>query len=216
VLQEGVFERVGGERSIKADVRIVAATHRDLAAMVQSGRFREDLWYRVAVFPITLPPLREHPEDIPALAEHFARRAATRFGFPPQIPLPDDMALLVTYAWPGNVRELAAVIDRAVILGEGKGVEIVKALGVTPDVGTPSLGAHSAAPLAPLASHPTSSPAPLQAVMKQHIEVALTATHGRVEGPHGAARLLQINPHTLRGRMRKLGIKWGHFRSAPR
>ena len=213
VIQEGTFERVGGERSLKVDVRIVAATHRDLAAMVQSGRFREDLWYRIAVFPITLPPLRQHPEDIPALAEHFARRAATRFGFPPQTPSPDDMALLLAYTWPGNVRELAAVIDRAVILGEGKGVEIVKALGVTPDISTPSRGAHSATPIAP----PTAStPVPLQAVMKQHIEAALAATHGRVEGPYGAARLLQINPHTLRGRMRKLGIKWSHFRSVPR
>jgi transcriptional regulator with GAF, ATPase, and Fis domain len=213
VIQEGVFERVGGERSIKVDVRIVAATHRDLAAMVQSGRFREDLWYRVAVFPITLPPLREHPEDIPALAEHFARRAATRFGFLPQTPASDDMALLVAYAWPGNIRELAAVIDRAVILGEGAGLDIVKALGVTPDIGLPSRGVHSATAFSP----PTASlPVPLQAVMKQHIEAALAATHGRVEGPYGAARLLQINPHTLRGRMRKLGIKWSHFRSEQR
>jgi DNA-binding NtrC family response regulator len=181
--------------------------------MVQNGRFREDLWYRVAVFPITLPPLRQHPEDIPALAAHFARRAATRFGFPPQAPSPDDIALLVAYAWPGNIRELAAVIDRAVILGEGKGLDIVKALGVTPDISTPSREANGAALIAP---PPASAPMPLRAVMKQHIEAALVTTHGRIEGPHGAARLLQINPHTLRGRMRKLGIQWSHFRSEPR
>ena len=87
MLQEGVFERVGGERSLKVDVRIVAATHQDLATMVQHGRFREDLWYRIAVFPIVLPPLREHPEDIAALAEHFAQRAAVRFGLTPQAAL---------------------------------------------------------------------------------------------------------------------------------
>jgi transcriptional regulator with GAF, ATPase, and Fis domain len=213
VIQEGAFERVGGEHAIKVDVRLVAATHRDLAAMVQSGRFREDLWYRVAVFPITLPPLREHPEDIPALAAHFAHRAATRFGFPPQMPSPYDIALLAAYAWPGNIRELAAVIDRAVILGEGRGLEIVKALGVTPDISIPSREAPSGTAFAPLT---TSTPVPLQAMMKQHIEAALAATHGRVEGPHGAARLLQINPHTLRGRMRKLGINWSHFRSVQR
>jgi DNA-binding NtrC family response regulator len=123
------------------------------------------------------------------------------------------MALLVAYAWPGNIRELAAVIDRAVILGEGAGLEIVTALGVTPDIGTPSRGARSVTSFAPPIA---SMHAPLQAVMKQHIEAALAATHGRVEGPYGAARLLQINPHTLRGRMRKLGIKWSHFRSEPR
>ena len=117
MLQDGVFER-GGERSIKVDVRIVAATHQDLATMVQHGRFREDLWYRIAVFPIVLPPLREHPEDIPALAEHFAQRAAVRFGLTPQLPSPQDIALLTDYTWPGNVRELIAVIDRAAILGQ--------------------------------------------------------------------------------------------------
>jgi transcriptional regulator with GAF, ATPase, and Fis domain len=209
VLQEGVFERVGDERALKVGVRIVAATHRDLAAMVQSGLFREDLWYRVAVFPIVLPPLREHPEDIPALAQHFAHRAATRFGFLPQMPPSDDIALLSAYAWPGNVRELTAVIDRAVILGEGRGLEIAKALGVTPDLGILPLPASSATAVPPSTD---SAPVPLEVILKQHIEAALAATHGRVEGPHGAARLLQINPHTLHGRMRKLGINWRQFR----
>jgi transcriptional regulator with GAF, ATPase, and Fis domain len=210
VLQEGTFERIGGEHSLKVDVRIIAATHRDLAAMVQNGMFREDLWYRIAVFPIVLPPLREHPEDIPALAEHFAHRAAVRFGFPPQMPSSDDIALLNAYDWPGNVRELSVVIDRAVILGEGKDLEIAKALGVAPNIGALSPRANGTLPVLPPT---TPTPLPLDAVIKQHIENVLTATHGRVEGPHGAARLLHINPHTLRGRMRKLKINWSQFRS---
>jgi hydrogenase-4 transcriptional activator len=211
VLQEGVFERVGGERSVKVDVRIVTATNRDLATMVQQGRFREDLWYRIAVFPIVLPPLREHPEDIAALAEHFARRAAVRFGLTPQLPSPQDIALLTNYAWPGNVRELTAVIDRAAILGAGKRLEVGKALGLIPWVYplTPTTEP-------PPAAQPSLAPGciALDAAMTQHIEATLEATHGRIEGPHGAAGLLGINPHTLRGRMRKLGIDWARFRAA--
>jgi hydrogenase-4 transcriptional activator len=211
VLQEGAFERVGGERSAKVDVRIVTATNRDLATMVQQGRFREDLWYRIAVFPIVLPPLREHPEDIAALVEHFARRAAVRFGLTPQLPSPQDIALLTDYAWPGNVRELMAVIDRAAILGAGKRLEVGKALGLMPGV----------YPISPTTDQPppahrsvASKCISLDAAMTQHIEATLEATHGRIEGPHGAARLLGINPYTLRGRMRKLGIDWARFRSA--
>ena len=211
VLQEGVFERVGGERSIKVDVRIVAATHQDLATMVQHGRFREDLWYRIAVFPIVLPPLREHPEDVAALAEHFAQRAAVRFGLTPQRPSLQDIALLTDYAWPGNVRELIAVIDRAAILGAGRSLEIGKALGLLPGV----------SPLSSTTDSPTPAPRglastclSLDAAMTQHIEATLEMTRGRIDGPHGAARLLGINPHTLRGRMRKLGIDWTRFRSA--
>jgi transcriptional regulator with GAF, ATPase, and Fis domain len=208
VLQEGIFERVGGERSLKVDVRIVAATHRDLATMVQHGRFREDLWYRVAVFPILLPPLREHPEDIAALADHLARRAAVRLGLPLQLPSAQDIVLLTNYAWPGNVRELASVIERAAILGAGKQLEVATALGVIPGVRT-TLQPPDPAAASPVAAKLMS----LDAAMKQHIETALSITHGRIEGPHGAARLLKINPHTLRGRMRKLGIGWNTFRS---
>src|SRR5690606_38580534 len=114
---------------ITVDVRIVAATHRDLPQMVQDGRFREDLWYRLATFPIVLPPLRERRSDIPELARHFARRAAARFGLRLQLPTEADLAILCAYNWPGNVRELAAVMDRAVILGDGHSLEVAKALG---------------------------------------------------------------------------------------
>lgn len=210
VLQDGSFERVGGEHPIKVDVRIVAATHRDLAAMVQSGAFREDLWYRIAGFPIVLPPLRERREDISLLAEHFARRAATRFGLKLQLPTAEQLALLVAYPWPGNVRELGAVIDRAAILGDGERLEVARALGV---------GAESPAPLKPAQATPlaeqrlVANVLSLDEAMKQHIEQTLAATHGRVEGPHGAAALLRINPHTLRARMKKLGVNWATFRA---
>jgi len=209
ILQDGYLERVGGQRSIHVDVRIVAATHCDLAQMVAEGRFREDLWYRIAVFPIVLPPLRERREDIPELAKHFARRAATRFGLPWVTPSPEDMIRLQSYSWPGNVRELAAVIDRAAILGNGKLLEIGKALGIAD--GSPGPQADSRTP-APAESPASDTIAPLDTVIRQHIEMALARTMGRIEGPHGAARLLQINPHTLRARMRKLGINWKRFR----
>ena len=216
VLQDGILQRVGGEKPLAVDVRVVAATNRDLAEMVRRGRFRQDLWYRLAVFPIVLPPLREHAEDIPAMAEHFARRAAARFGVPFRMPSERDIALLAGYSWPGNVRELAAVIDRAVLLGEGARLEVARALGAP----SPAMPAMSATPLAPPASPSTASSPPrpdqiepLDAVVRAHIEKALAATHGRVDGPFGAARLLQINPHTLRARMRKLGVDWRRYRA---
>ena len=127
ILQDGWMERVGGHEPVHVSVRIVAATHRDLAAMVADGQFREDLWYRIAVFPLRLPPLRERPEDIPELARHFADRAATRFVLPSVALTPEDNHLLTSYPWPGNIRELAAVIDRAAILGNGKRLEVAQA-----------------------------------------------------------------------------------------
>lgn len=209
VLQEGSFERVGGERSRRVDVRIVAATHRDLAAMVQNREFREDLWYRIAIFPVVLPPLRERREDIPALAEYLAERAARRFGLRPQEPTKEQIALLASYDWPGNVRELMTVMDRAAILGDGASLEVVKALGV--EAGAMRLGRDpQSGRRGPSAEE--HQIAPLDEAMKRHIESALAATAGRVEGPRGAAALLAINPHTLRARMRKLGIDWARFR----
>ncbi len=281
ILQDGWLERVGGHQPIHVDVRIVAATHRDLAAMVAQGRFREDLWYRIAVFPIFLPPLRDRREDIGPLARHFAQRAAIRFGLPPVMPTEEDIALLQSYHWPGNVRELASVIDRAAILGEGRRLEVARALGMFPAApatpaglslpgsptfglvsrsspvglpsppaildqaefsaerrgcsdwenrhGTGSLGSVAAGgglefrlpgagrpiteAVPPLAS---SAIAPLDEAMREHIEKALVVCKGRIEGPFGAAALLRINPHTLRARMRKLGIDWRRFRPQAR
>jgi transcriptional regulator with GAF, ATPase, and Fis domain len=212
VLQDGMLERVGGEKPMHVDVRIVAATHRDLQSWVADGRFREDLWYRLAVFPIKLPPLRDRPSDIPPLAAHFALRAAKRLGMPPLVPSGSDVSLLVSYGWPGNVRELAAVIERAAILGGGERLDVARALGSAPvrsaAAGAPSL---SAAPPA----MPVDDPLPtLDAAMARHIEEALRRTRGRIEGPQGAAALLDINPHTLRARMRKLGVRWAGFRAS--
>src|SRR5262245_29836048 len=132
ILQDGSLHRVGGERLLHVDVRVVAATHRPLQEMVAEGAFREDLWYRLAVFPVRLPPLRDRREDIPALATHFTVRAAQRLGSTPLVPGPDELVLLEGYPWPGNVRELAAVMERAVILGEGRRLEVAQALGRAP------------------------------------------------------------------------------------
>jgi transcriptional regulator with GAF, ATPase, and Fis domain len=220
VLQDGSLERVGGTVAITVDVRIVCATHRNLEVMVAEGRFREDLWYRISVFPIRLPPLRERAQDIPALAAHFARRAGQRLGGASLVPTERDIALLSSYAWPGNVRELAAVIERAAILGDGKRLEVGSALG-TSDASSRKL--QSAPPPAPSTSTPAGPPPQLESpnkppiesldrAMAAHIERALNATHGRIEGPFGAAKLLGINPHTLRARMRKLGIDWARYR----
>jgi transcriptional regulator with GAF, ATPase, and Fis domain len=208
VLNDSTFQRVGGDRAIKVDVRIIAATHRDLQTMVFDGQFREDLWYRLAVFPIRIPALRERPEDLPAMANHFATRAARRFGTPVLLPVEDDLRLLVAYDWPGNARELQSVIDRAVILGNGKCLEIAKSLGVLPR----SPGAPIPSPAAAPRQFDPAAPITLDEAMRRHIEATLTQTQGRVDGPHGAARILGINAHTLRGRMRKLKVDWQKFR----
>jgi len=208
VVQDGEVIRVGGERPVHVKVRIVAATHRDLPAMVESQSFREDLYYRLAVFPIVIPPLRDRPSDIRAFAEYFAERAANRFGVRPIAVSDDDVRVLASYRWPGNVREMAAVMDRAVLIGQGRTLNVAEALGGT---GTPA----SPAPGRARAGSSPSSIEPLDAVIKSHIERALEATAGRVDGPHGAARILRINPHTLRARMRKLRVDWRSFRVSP-
>jgi hydrogenase-4 transcriptional activator len=223
VLQDGFIERVGGQQPIRVDVRIVAATHRDLAAMVKQGTFREDLWYRVNVFPILLPRLRERVDDIPALARHFAHRAAHRFGLPLVEPTAADLHLLVNYPWPGNIRELSTVIDRAAILGNGERLEMAQALGGAANLALPPscLGPTLYEVIPDPPSRLSVAPAAgkiltLEAAMKEHIERALVATQGRIEGRGGAAELLDINPHTLRARMRKLKIDWSRFRAAGR
>jgi hydrogenase-4 transcriptional activator len=205
VVQDGEVVRVGGERPIRVHVRIVAATHRDLPAMVESQTFREDLYYRLAVFPIVIPPLRDRPADIRAFAEYFAERAANRFGVRAVPVSDDDVQALAEYRWPGNVREMAAVMDRAVLIGQGRELNVRAALGQST----------RPAQATPVTTPDTVRPAtiePLDVVMRRHIEAALRETHGRVEGRHGAARLLHINPHTLRARMRKLQIDRRQFR----
>jgi transcriptional regulator with GAF, ATPase, and Fis domain len=206
VVQDGEVVRVGGERPVRVNVRIVAATHRDLPAMVEAQTFREDLYYRLSVFPIVIPPLRDRPHDIRAFAEYFAERAANRFGLR-LVPVSDyDVRVLTEYRWPGNVREMAAVMDRAVLIGQGRMLNVIAALGQGPLAANPPPARVSDAP-------PSTTIEPIDVVIRRHFEAALAATHGRVDGPHGAARLLRINPHTLRSRMRKLNIKWRSFRA---
>jgi hydrogenase-4 transcriptional activator len=205
VVQDGEVIRLGGERPVRVNVRIVAATHRDLPVMVEEQTFREDLYYRLAVFPIVIPPLRDRPSDIRAFAEYFAERAANRFGLRYVPVSDDDVRVLASYRWPGNVREMAAVMDRAVLIGQGRVLDVAAALGQGPRT------ANSPAARLGVAA-PSVSVEPLDVVMQRHIEAALRETHGRVEGPYGAARLLRINPHTLRARMRKLKIDWRSFR----
>ena len=194
VLQDGGFQRVGGEDTHTVDVRIVAATHRDMTRLVREGGFRQDLWYRISVFPIVLPALRDRRGDIPAMAEHFAARAGLRLFGRPLSPTPADVLLLTAYEWPGNVRELASVIERAAILGNGQTLQIAPALGVVPG------SSPGPAPSRPASDGP------------EEIEAALRRCRGRIEGPFGAAVALGINPHTLRSRMRRFGIDWGRFR----
>jgi transcriptional regulator with GAF, ATPase, and Fis domain len=208
VLQDGTFVRVGGQTVLTADVRLVAATNGHLHAMVQQRSFREDLWYRVSVFPIHLPPLRDRPQDIPALAMHFAMKAARRLSLPPAFPTQQDLALLAIYPWPGNVRELDNVVERAAILGNGKYLEVGGALGIGKSAPVvPPIAAPSAARLVAPSQPPT-----LDQQTSLHIASVLAACHGRIEGPFGAAKTLGINPYTLRSRMRKLGIDWKRYR----
>ncbi|MCY2960992.1 MAG: sigma 54-interacting transcriptional regulator [Planctomycetota bacterium] len=224
VLQDGTFQRVGGQRALSCDVRIVAATHRNLEEMVAEKSFRQDLWYRIGVFPIRLPSLRERPQDIPDLAAHFAIAAGKRLGAGPLALSREDVELLVGYDWPGNVRELAAVIERAAILGDGRKLDVRGALGGSPqkrpDVASPhptrpEPPARLASPVVEETAKRDTRFATLEDSQRAHVERALEATRGRIEGPHGAAALLGINPHTLRSRMRKLGLDWRSYR-APR
>ena len=216
VLQDGLVQRVGGEQSISVNVRVVAATHQDLRVMIRDGRFREDLWYRLAVFPIELPSLRERLGDVPSLAVHFAQRAAGKLGLAPCMPTEEDIRLLCGYDWPGNIRELSSVIERAAILGNGRRLEVAKALGVA---------APAASVLRPMRVLPQDrmDGPPIEPALsatfdgqaRSIIEAALRKSLGRVDGPFGAARSLGLNPQTLRSRMKKLGIDARRFR-APR
>jgi hydrogenase-4 transcriptional activator len=202
VLQDGVLQRVGSEEDVHVDVRVIAATHRDLPHMVQEGGFREDLWYRIAVFPIILPPLHERLGDIEPLARHFIRRAAQQLGVQEPPLLPAHIERLMAYRWPGNVRELGSVLERAVILGSGRELDLDTALGVQlvkssrSNDSEPAAGAVS--PAGPLVS--------LDNVVAAHLARVLVATRGRIDGPRGAARLLDLHPSTLRAKLRKYNI----------
>lgn len=206
VLQEQEFERVGGSTLIKVDVRLIAATNRDLFRSVSEGTFRQDLYYRLNVFPIQLPPLRERCEDIPPLVHYFVRRFSLKIGRKITRIQRETMERLMNYIWPGNVRELENVIERAVILSPG--IELEVAPGVLPEIAAVA-GAQAAAPRpAPEEKSPGApSPQSIDRVERNHILEVLIRTNWRIEGSDGAAALLNLNPSTLRSRMKKLGVQ---------
>ena len=192
VLQEGEFERLGSSQTRKVDVRIIAATNRNLKVEVQNGLFREDLWYRLNVFPITVPPLRHRKSDIALLVNFFVNRCNRKLGRIVKKVSPQTMQILENYYWPGNVRELANVIERALINSSGAVLQLADNL--------------EAEPPAP-ASRNGHRPSKLEDVEREHIVNTLDACDWRIEGVKGAAEILGINSSTLRSRMNKLGIK---------
>ena len=196
VLQEREIERVGGGAALPVDVRIIAATNRDLLKAVHDQAFREDLYYRLSVFPIALPPLRDRAEDIPLLVRFLVDKFAARVGKRIDGVSRETMRRLVTYRWPGNVRELENVLERAVILATG------------PTLDLESDAELSTGPATPAADLPAPS---LEAVERRHILTVLRQTQWVIEGPRGAAQILGLHPNTLRSRLKKLGIT----RSAP-
>ena len=198
VLQEQEFEPVGSNRTVKVDVRVLAASNRNLAEAVREGRFRMDLYYRLLVIPVDVPSLRERREDIPALAAHFVARLSRQFGRRVNRIGEETIRQLMAYDWPGNVRELENVLARAVVLSSG---ELLDApLELAASQGTPG-----ASPSLPQ-SAPQSLPQSLEDAERRHVETVLASTRWVVEGPKGAAGVLQMNPSTLRSLMKRLGI----------
>ncbi len=190
VLQDGEFERLGSAKTVKVNVRIIASTSRDLREEVRDGRFREDLYYRLNVFPVTIPPLRDRADDIPELVRFFADKYSRKIGKQIETIPKVNLKTLQAYHWPGNVRELEHVIERSVITTQGTVLQVADRLepirgGVTGD----------------------SSPKDLAAMEREHILRVLRDTGWRIEGPKGAAAILKLNPSTLRSRIKKLGIK---------
>jgi PAS domain S-box-containing protein len=189
ILQDGEFERVGSAQNIRANVRVIAATNRDLWQGVQAGRFRADLFYRLNVYPITVPPLRERGKDIPLLVEHFVRVFSKKMGKEITSVAPSALEALRSYLWPGNIRELANVIERAVITTTGSVLQISSIPQTLPAV----------------APHMPSKT--LEEMEREYILAVCEATGGQIEGPDGAAKILGLQPSTLRTRMKKLGIE---------
>ncbi|RQW89543.1 MAG: AAA family ATPase [Geobacter sp.] len=189
-IQDGEFERLGNPRTIKVNVRIIAASNRNLEEEIRNGRFREDLFYRLNVFPITIPPLRQRTEDIPLLVHHFIAKLNKKMGKKIESISKETMKALQEYSWPGNVRELESVIERAVITSQGTTLQVLDRFDTFRKAG--ELAVEDVKALADLEQH--------------HILQVLKTTGWRIEGKKGAALLLGLNPSTLRARMRKYGI----------
>jgi len=190
VLQDGMIDRLGGKQPVRVDVRVIAATNRNLPAAVKDGAFRADLFYRLNVFPIGLPPLRNRPEDIPILARHFLKQYCVKLGRSCKDIDQESLERLIRYTWPGNVRELENVIERAMILSHEPVLRIDEHVLVSQD-----------------SSFTASPPAGLKDLEQRHILQTLTLTNWHIEGPDGAAMRLGIPPSTLRSRMKQFGMK---------
>ena len=202
VLEEGEFERVGGSHTIKVDVRVIAATNRNLEDAVRTGAFRSDLYYRLSIFPITLPPLRERKEDIQMLVAHLVKQFSQKLGKTIDAIPQDTMVKLRNYPWPGNVRELRNVIERAVIVTSGSKLRLID------DLDSQALQLDLQKQSVP---DPLSESLPTTETLEQTdynvIIRTLKNVHWKLEGPGGAAELLNLHPSTLRSKMRKLGIE---------
>jgi transcriptional regulator with GAF, ATPase, and Fis domain len=200
VLQTKEIERLGGTSSIRVDIRVISATNRNLQEMVASGRFREDLWFRLNVFPIMIPPLRQRREDIPALVHHFIDRKSKELKLAERPVLaPGAIERLMAYDWPGNVRELENLIERALIQSRG-GMLSFETLSAPQVPVRREVAPEVWSDLALLS---------LDKINAQHIREALEMAGGKINGPGGAAQILGLHPNTLRGRMNKLGIPYG-------
>jgi len=211
VLEEGEFERVGGSHTIKVDARVIAATNRNLAEAVRNGSFRSDLYYRLNIFPITLPPLRERKEDLPLLVTHLVRQLAQKLGKTIETIPHETMAKLRNYPWPGNVRELRNVIERAVIVSQGPKLHLIDDL----DSQALELDLHKQAARQDVFSDPGPTAETLEQTEYNLIVRTLKNVHWKLEGPGGAAELLDLHPSTLRSKMRKLGIERPRYKTQP-
>ncbi|MBT8490069.1 MAG: sigma 54-interacting transcriptional regulator, partial [Deltaproteobacteria bacterium] len=201
VLQNREIERVGGTKTIPVDIRIISATHRILEDMIERGKFREDLWFRLNVFPIIIPPLRQRKEDIPALVHHFIEQKSIelRMSSPPVLT-PGSMERLKAYNWPGNVRELQNIVERALIRSRGGVLKFDNLIGSRYDIDTASSTEEGTKIL------------PLDEMNARYIKKALDMAHGKINGTGGAAELLGIHPNTLRKRMNKMGVPFGRLK----
>jgi transcriptional regulator with GAF, ATPase, and Fis domain len=185
VLQDGEFERLGSSKTIRVNARVIAATNRDLKAAVKEGKFREDLFYRLSVFPITMPPLRERPEDIPALVWHLLKDLCQRMARDVESIHPSTLKSFKEYSWPGNIRELRNAIERNLILNSGPVFH---------------------AEVIPLDDTVLPMSRKLEEVERRHMQLVLNTAHWRIRGKGGAAELLGLKPTTLEARLKKLGI----------
>ena len=188
VLQDGQFERLGSAKTIKVDVRVIAATSRDLKVEIQNGRFREDLFYRLNVFPVSIPPLRMRSEDIPLLVHYFINKYARKCAKRIETVSKSTMQILQDYEWPGNVRELEHVIERAIITSEGSALDLADYLDLK------------------AGNKPEESLKDLEAMEREYILKVLQKTRWKIDGEGGAAGILGLNPSTLRFRIKKLDI----------